>query len=67
MDTYLAYIDSNKCKLCRKCVNECPTGAIHIVNMERLAREPKPAAPKVEAPAAVNNGAETKVETTKNE
>ncbi|MDL2308273.1 RnfABCDGE type electron transport complex subunit B [Bacteroidales bacterium OttesenSCG-928-B11] len=24
----LAYIDSDKCKLCRKCVAECPTGAI---------------------------------------
>ncbi|MDR0510617.1 MAG: RnfABCDGE type electron transport complex subunit B [Rikenellaceae bacterium] len=24
----LAYIDSNKCRLCRKCVAECPTGAI---------------------------------------
>lgn len=24
----LAYIDSFKCKMCRKCVEECPTGAI---------------------------------------
>lgn len=47
----LAYIDSEKCKLCRKCVNECPTGAIHIINMERLAVEPK-AAPVAKAPAA---------------
>ncbi len=28
----LAYIDSFKCKLCRKCVGECPTGAIVAVN-----------------------------------
>lgn len=28
----LAYIDYNKCKLCRKCVTECPTGAIWEVN-----------------------------------
>ncbi|MDR1006178.1 MAG: RnfABCDGE type electron transport complex subunit B [Bacteroidales bacterium] len=28
----LAYIDFNKCKLCRKCIEECPTGAIHCVN-----------------------------------
>ncbi len=28
----VAYIDFNKCKLCRKCVAECPTGAIHAVN-----------------------------------
>ena len=27
----LAFIDSWKCKLCRKCVNECPTGAIRLV------------------------------------
>ena len=44
MDGNLAYINPDKCKLCRKCVNECPTGAIHIENMERLAVEPK--APK---------------------
>lgn len=28
----LAYIDFNKCRMCRKCVAECPTGAIHAVN-----------------------------------
>ncbi len=28
----LAYIDYNKCKLCRKCVLECPTGSIHEIN-----------------------------------
>jgi len=28
----LAYIDYNKCKLCRKCVVECPTNAIWEVN-----------------------------------
>jgi len=28
----LAYIDPNKCKLCRKCVEECPTGAIIETN-----------------------------------
>jgi len=28
----LAYIDYNKCKLCRKCVIECPTHAIWEVN-----------------------------------
>ena len=43
MEGSLAYIDSEKCKLCRKCVNECPTGAIHLVNMEPLPKEPKEA------------------------
>lgn len=28
----LAFIDSDKCKLCRKCFPECPTGAIHELN-----------------------------------
>lgn len=26
VENNLAYIDPLKCKLCRKCVNECPTG-----------------------------------------
>ena len=51
----LAYIDPQKCKLCRKCVNECPTGAIRLVGMEPLPKAPKtpaaPAAPKA-APVA---------------
>ncbi|GHV72188.1 ferredoxin [Bacteroidia bacterium] len=28
----VAYLDYMKCKLCRKCVVECPTGAIHELN-----------------------------------
>jgi len=32
MSNNLAYIDYNKCKLCRKCVIECPTQAIWEVN-----------------------------------
>jgi Na+-translocating ferredoxin:NAD+ oxidoreductase RNF subunit RnfB len=28
LENNLAYIDPTKCKLCRKCVAECPTGAI---------------------------------------
>lgn len=32
IENNLAYIDYNKCKLCRKCVLECPTGAILAPN-----------------------------------
>lgn len=54
VENNLAYIDPQKCKLCRKCVNECPTGAIRLVGMEPLPKEPKaPAAAKpAAAPAA---------------
>ena len=46
----LAYIDDTKCRLCRKCVAVCPTGAIHELNFpprkekekETAAPEPKP-------------------------
>lgn len=32
LENFLAYIDYEKCKLCRKCVAECPTGAILETN-----------------------------------
>ncbi len=32
IENNLAYIDYTKCRLCRKCVAECPTGAIHELN-----------------------------------
>ena len=47
----LSYIDYEKCKLCRKCVDVCPTHAIHAVNFPvkkapaadaTLAAAPKP-------------------------
>jgi Na+-translocating ferredoxin:NAD+ oxidoreductase subunit B len=41
MENNLAYIDFDKCTLCRKCVPECPTNAIHELNF-------KPRKPKVE-------------------
>ena len=64
----VAYIDSQKCKLCRKCVNECPTGAIVLKGMDPLPKEPKaPAAKPAAAPAektasAVEAKAEVKKE-----
>ncbi len=32
IENNIAYIDDNKCKLCRKCVPECPTSAIIELN-----------------------------------
>lgn len=44
VENNLAYIDFEKCKLCRKCVDQCPTHAIHAVNFPVLK-------PKTEEPA----------------
>ena len=51
----LAYIDFTKCKLCRKCVAECPTGALVAVNFPAPKAKPAAAAApdaKVEKPVA---------------
>ena len=40
----VSYIDYNKCRLCRKCVEVCPTKAIHTVNFPA----PKPVKEKEE-------------------
>ncbi len=45
VDANLAYIDAEKCKLCRKCEEECPQNAILAFNFP-------PRKPKVEAPAS---------------
>lgn len=43
VENNLAYIDFSKCKSCRKCVAECPTGAIHEVNFPpRKEEQPTP-------------------------
>jgi Na+-translocating ferredoxin:NAD+ oxidoreductase RNF subunit RnfB len=47
IENNLAYIDYNKCKLCRKCVTECPTHAIWEVNFP--VRVPKQTDNKVQA------------------
>jgi Na+-translocating ferredoxin:NAD+ oxidoreductase RNF subunit RnfB len=41
MDNNLAFIDSDKCKLCRKCVVECPTDAIREINFPPRKTETK--------------------------
>ena len=42
----LAYIDADKCRLCRKCVEECPTGAILQVN---FPARPAPSGTEIKA------------------
>lgn len=49
LENNLAYIDFNKCTLCRKCPSVCPTGAIAELNFP--PRKPKPE--KQESPAEV--------------
>ena len=49
MENNLAFIDSTKCKLCRKCAPECPTGSILEIGFP--VKEAKPAEP---ADAAVS-------------
>jgi len=39
VENNVAYIDFTKCKLCKKCVGECPTGAIHAVNFPVLPKK----------------------------
>ena len=46
IENNLSYIDPEKCRLCRKCVAVCPTGAIHELNFPPRKVEPK------EAPAS---------------
>lgn len=44
LENNLAYIDASKCKLCRKCAAECPTGAITEVNFPPRVEKPTVAA-----------------------
>jgi ferredoxin len=52
----LAYIDYEKCKLCRKCVEVCPTDAIHELNFP-------PRKPKTETVAEPSGDAAPSAET----
>ncbi|MDE5688110.1 MAG: RnfABCDGE type electron transport complex subunit B [Paramuribaculum sp.] len=42
----LAYVDAEKCKLCRKCVDTCPTDALHKANFPESRINSKEAARK---------------------
>ncbi len=52
LENNLAYIDPDKCRMCRKCEEACPKGAIHAFNFP--PRKPKT---EEQAPAAENKEA----------
>jgi len=53
VENNVAYIDYTKCRMCRKCVAVCPTGAIHELNFPpRKEVAPKPAAAATARPVA---------------
>lgn len=54
VENNLAYIDTDKCVLCRDCESACPTGAIHGINLPPLAKNAKPAAAPAET--STDNG-----------
>lgn len=55
----LSYIDSDKCKMCRKCVEVCPTHAIHAVNFPPKKPAEPAAEPVVAKPAETQPASET--------
>ena len=67
VENNVAYIDYTKCRMCRKCVAVCPTGAIHELNFppRKPAAPANPATVKPETAAApkVNINGRTSVTT----
>lgn len=52
IENNLAFIDSTKCRLCRKCVGECPTKAIKMIGLAPLVKKEEAADAPKPAPAA---------------
>ena len=52
VENNLSYIDFNKCRLCKKCVDACPTKAIHAVNFPAPKPKPEVVEPKEEGKEA---------------
>lgn len=60
MNNNLAYINYEKCKLCRKCVIECPTQAIHELNFPPRKEKKVEVEKTIESNKVTDNAAETK-------
>lgn len=69
VENNVAYIDYTKCRLCRKCESECPTGAIHAVNFppRKVATQTNPTSPKGQTNPTNPTIASPKVEEPKKE
>ena len=52
VENNVSYIDFNKCRLCRKCVDACPTKSIHAVNFP--APKPKPVSTEEQPSSSVS-------------
>ena len=61
LDSNLAYIDFEKCRLCRKCVDECPQHTIQAVNFppKKMA---SPSESQQQVPASENSVEQLKAE-----
>ena len=51
LENNVSYIDFNKCRLCKKCVEACPTKAIHAVNFPTPKPKPAPVEDAAKEPA----------------
>ena len=61
LDSNLAYIDFEKCRLCRKCVDECPQHTIQAVNFP-LKKMASPSESQQQVPASENSVEQLKAE-----
>ena len=56
VENNLAYIDADKCAVCRDCESACPTGAIHGLNLPALNTKATSAVPSADTAQAKEKG-----------